>query len=152
MAAPRAAHAVVAALVQIANTPTNSVPVVVAPAANQLYHNHCQNSNSSAEVGCFLPAVPAGETLIVQTAGISYAAPPGVTPIDSFVGAPSELIVVPLFQQGSTNFATYYSGLAVGANLAISGGLTPGCSADLNNFTTSGIFQCYVTGYLVPAQ
>jgi len=39
--APKAAHAVVAALVQVVNTPTSAIPTVLAPAASNIYISSC---------------------------------------------------------------------------------------------------------------
>lgn len=66
LAAPKAAHGLVAALVQITNTPANPVPVTEV-AIRQPYTFSCIAQSANGAAVCAI-AVPAQERFVVQTA------------------------------------------------------------------------------------
>lgn len=78
MFGPRTAHAIVAALVQVVNTPTNAVNELHAPAASAIYENSCDiyvGGGGGNVASCQMPAAPPGETLVVEAVSI-FAEPP----------------------------------------------------------------------------
>src|SRR5271170_5213996 len=78
--APKTAHALVAALVQVANTPSSAVPVLYAPAASNVYFAMCENFVNGFAGSCTLSPVPAGRTLVIEAASIATSKPGGSDP------------------------------------------------------------------------
>jgi hypothetical protein len=69
--APKTAHALVAALVQVSNTPSSAVPVTYAPAASNVYFATCKGFFSgSFGSSCTMPPTPADRTLVIEAASI----------------------------------------------------------------------------------
>jgi hypothetical protein len=148
--APKAAHAIVATMVQVVNTPTTAIPAVQAPSAGKLYVNTCSVLFEGTSTGiCFLPVIPAGETLFVEAVSFSMS---GGDPIQTelfangFVGNP--VAFIPLTQQASS-IVDNWTG-ALGARLSLAGPGTPGCFMALSRASTGG-FSCAVSGYMAPA-
>lgn len=113
MFGPRTAHALVATLVQVANTPTTAIPTVQAPAASALQVTSCIGSfNGTGFASCALsPGVPAGKTLIAEAVSIESITYAGADPSDAFVstgppvlGPVSPILYIPMFRQSTTNF------------------------------------------------
>ena len=150
MAGPRAVHAVTAALVQVMNTPTSAVPAVQAPAVSQIYSGLCQAVfNASDSARCGMTAVPAGQTLFVETISVQaggLGAPPATTQFGGSSGIP--LIFVPMFSQASGDA---YIG-TVSARVAVKAGDVPTCAMIADNIISGRSFFCVVNGYLAPAQ
>lgn len=168
---PKIAHAAVAALVQVVNTPTTAVPAVLGTGAGQLYESSCNALwSSSALASCTLGAVPAGYTLVVETVsmhvvtdlgvglGVAYlinatsASYPhsGETPSSPLVPSPPSilgepLLWVPLTQGGKTTIQEYAG--TVGARVWSSS--APVCQAELTAGSLNGDMDCSVWGYLI---
>jgi hypothetical protein len=86
--APKTTHPLVAALVQVANTPSSAVPVVHAPAAGNVYFATCEgffsfDSGSSST----MPPAPADTTLVIEAASIRTQTGVGSDPSNAFVYA-----------------------------------------------------------------
>jgi len=167
--APKAAHGLVAALVQIVNTPTSAVPAMLATGAGQLYQSNCDATWSSSEfVSCTLGAVPAGYTLFIETVSIhsesdigddlrwaflttQTSAPyphSGETPSSpvppSMDGIGAATVYVPLTK--GANFGIHDLAGTVSARVWSSG--SPVCGAVLKSPSTDGEMDCTVWGYL----
>jgi hypothetical protein len=146
VALPPAAKALVATLVQVVNTPTNAIPTVHAPAAANLYYSSCSGSGGNS---CELTAVPAGQTLFVETISMFANGPHGtVVGTGSFQGwgpQGGQPILVPL-QQTASNPSGFddYAGNFAGRIFA-SAGPAPGCA-----MPTAATYTCWVYGYLTP--
>src|SRR5579871_298652 len=83
---PRAVHAITAAMVQVVNTPTNALPTVHAPAASQLYSSYCYGSFSNPypnSASCQLAAVPAGQSLVIETVSTAISPDKGIYPFQA---------------------------------------------------------------------
>ncbi|MBV8729800.1 MAG: hypothetical protein JO336_08315 [Acidobacteriia bacterium] len=148
IASPRAVHAVVAALVQVTNTPTNAVPAVQAPAASQLYRGSCSvEINGDQFPRCSFPQVPTGQTLFVET--VSVSAITSETPlITQLVDQNGDSVFVPMTNQGEGNFLG-----TVGVRASFLSGVTPVCLVQLSSAVRNGgLLACNVFGYLAPAQ
>lgn len=79
--APKTAHALVAALVQVSNTPSSAVPVVHAPAASTVYFATCEGVFSGlSQAECSTPPVPAGRSLVIEAASIFSQTSSGADP------------------------------------------------------------------------
>jgi hypothetical protein len=149
IASPRALRAVVATLVQVVNTPTSAVPVVQAPAASQLYENSCTGTfGGGVTTSCSLPAVPAGQTLFIESVSFSsvpVSGSPAFTELYN-VSSGAVYLYVPMLQQPAFGFTG-----TVAARTAFPAGQTPGCSQEVNAPSTGSV-TCLVFGYLAPAQ
>jgi hypothetical protein len=148
--APKAVHAAVAALVEVANTPTTAVPTVAAPAASQLYFSSCTASyGGSGNATCNFAPVPAGQTLFIESASIHSSSSPGADPASAWIAADG-ITFVPMVQQaafpGSDNFAGSLAG-----RIWAKAGTPLFCYVALNNNSGGGL-QCAISGYLAPAQ
>lgn len=153
MLAPRAAHALVATLVQVVNTPTNAVPTVQAPAATQRYHSQCsENGYQQTYAQCDLQPVPAGQTLFVESVSLAGAAGDAESP-DLYAGVfyTDEYGVnfqMPMLQQGSANM---WVGNFAG-RISIVATKTPSCGVFFRSSKNFAAVSCSVYGYLAPAQ
>jgi len=156
--APKAVHAAAAALVvDVANTPTTAVPVVLAPAASQLYSSSCTHSGFATGEGasCSLTAPPAGKTLFIETVSIEAGFDNGDVVYNAFVTTTSDFqtnaVFIPMLQQGVL-FGEAYSVGTAAVRVWVASGVTPSCFLSLNNISESGGFTCNISGYLAPAQ
>jgi hypothetical protein len=132
------AHAVVATLVQVANTRSSPVPNqdVDAPARHP-YAQTCGFVSS----GCNFPVVPANTELVIQTVSVFLI---GGSPTMAQLGtaASGELVTtyIPLIAAGGGNFA---------ATQQITEYVDPGFAPVCNGPTNSSTFACTITGYTV---
>jgi hypothetical protein len=168
---PKIAHAAVAALVQVVNTPTTAVPAVLGTGAGQLYQSSCNALWMSGTLAsCTLGAVPAGYTLLVETVSMHVVTDLGASPAvaylinatsasyphsgetpssplvpipPSILGEP--LLWVPLTQGGKTAVQEYVG--TVSARVWSSA--APVCQAELTTGSLDGDIDCTVWGYLV---
>jgi hypothetical protein len=149
--APRAAHAVAAALVQVTNTTASPVPTSdVAPL--QAYEGVCFGSTPGYSVTgleCEI-STPAGKRLVVQSASMLVDTPTGVVPVNSSVGATQPGVVsffLPVVFRGAVNGGYVSNGtqsLQFYAEGAVNCDTTFEANADSN-------MVCSVAGYLVDA-
>jgi hypothetical protein len=165
MAGPRAVHAVVSTLVSVANT----VPVVVAPTAPQLYESNCTGAFfGGAEAKCEFQAVPAGNTLFIDSVSIllnsvESGLSPQWTALETFntgasypfgqayVGGGSSTVslYVPLTKQ-AFSFGQNFVGTISDANVWTANSPGPKCDVLLDGSSTNGILTCTVMGHLAP--
>jgi hypothetical protein len=161
--APKAAHAVVAALVQVVNTPTSAIPTVLAPAASNIYISSCSGLyNGSTGNVCDFSAVPPGQTLVVTALTIWSESTPGADPqlaqlaLQVYPLGPF-WFAVPMGRQASSGTYDYYTGTLAGPIVIPSGTwpFSPGpeCQVFLNGNSTAeySSFQCTISGYFVPS-
>jgi hypothetical protein len=153
MFGPRTATAIVATLVQVANTPTTAIPAVHAPSASELYVYTCvANYGGNSSASCSFPTVPAGKTLIAEAFSISSASSPGADPSQAYLCTENTCHIaffVPMFQQASAQGADFFTG-AIGAHFSMV--TTPACVVQLSASSGSNFsFNCTISGYLVPA-
>ena len=152
-AAPKAVHAAAALLVEVANTPTSSVPMVAAPAASQLYSSSCTNYWSGGSgIGCFFAPPPAGKTLFIETMSISSvtdsaAVGPAEAEINSNNGS-GYSVYIPMVQQVG---GSYFVGTVAG-RMWVKAGESPDCFVQSWGNSQSGGITCNAIGYLAPAQ
>ena len=157
---PKAARGVAAALVQVVNTPTTAVPTVAAPAATQIYNSQCQSSDvasvsSFSYLYCtFSPAIPAGQTLFIQTMSILTNSTGG-DPEAGWISSSTEplylpQLYIPLVREATSAAGDFWAG-ALGGSFAVPGPASPSCVAFMNA-NVSGSVSCVITGYLAPAQ
>lgn len=151
MFGPRTAHAIVAALVQVVNTPTNAVNELHAPAASAIYENSCDiyvGGGGGNVASCQMPAAPPGETLVVEAVSI-FAEPPYPESYAylSQIGNGYYTSFVPMnLVNGS------YTGTLAVHQYFLSG-VAPSCGVVFNGFGSGGLFVgiCYISGYTVPS-
>ena len=156
IASPRAAHALAAALVQVANTPNTAVPTVQAPAANQIAAGHCEGVIPLAVAGhaiCYGPAVPADKTLVIETTSVDAYMSTGHPPVSVTVGGPGDAAIrVPMIRQGDLySGVDHYVGTLVGARVYLAAGKVPQCLVVTWSQTGNSFFTCDWSGYYVPA-
>lgn len=155
---PRAVHAVVAALVQVENTPTSAVPTVAAPAASQLYSSSCRAGfGTSNSATCTFTTVPAGQTLFIETESIRVNPSHGIDPILAAiepVGPLGSQIYLPIVQQAVDILGNdTFLGTTAGRIWAQAGAI-PNCVVSLvspPDLFLSGGIACTISGYLAPA-
>ena len=151
IANPRAVHAVAAALVHITNTPTNAVPAVLAPPASHIYYSaHGASFGGTSSLLFNLTQVPAGYTLVVESVTLQTRIESMNQPMQAdFYGIPIPLFPYP----GATYLTPFHNSVGnLGGRVFIGGGATPYCEASLQSLSRDGDLQCWVSGYLVPAQ
>ena len=155
IASPRAARALAAAMVQIMNTPTNAVPAVLAPAANQIDREVCSGFQGGTAnlVTCNYNVVTSGKTRVIDTFSIFLFVPHGVGPTSAYLSSNdgTSTIYVPLIQQASAGALDYYVGNVTGARFYVAAGTYPSCNVVLNS-TSEAQMECHILGYSVPAQ
>jgi hypothetical protein len=158
IASPRAAHALAVALVQVANTPNTAVPIVQAPASNQIATGRCQEyipSSWSGSVTCSGPGVPAEKTLVIETVTVEADTTTGYPPVTVTLAGDetSPRVHVPVIQQGSMyGGLDHYVGTLVGARLYLPAGQVPGCTVVFWDSNGNGAsFRCDWSGYYVPS-
>ena len=153
LAAPRATHAVVAALVQVTNTTSNPVPVLDVASKHPFSASCSSNLTNVDNFNECLIAVPAGKMLVIQTVSVHAVVNPGVRVAHQ---------VFTTLNGGSSNF--------IWVNVPF-GGTDPGgfdelqqsqqavayadpasnisCSALYTAFATTNELDCTIYGYLV---
>ena len=155
--APKTAHGLVAALVQVTNTPSSAVPIMQAPPASNIYLETCHAAFSgSSQVICSMPPVPSGRSLIIEAASIvsqtSTGADPGLAQI--FVPESQSVFAIPLQSQatfvGIDNYVGQLQGRLSYPTVGNSG-LTPTCTVLLNTGSSAGEMFCVISGYTIPA-
>lgn len=152
--APKAVHAAVAALVQVANTPSTAVPTVAAPAASQLYASGCDAGNRAGTffVQCAFEPPPAGQTLFIETTSITSNSPHGFPPIQATISNGSGVQQnIPMVFQGTSNGLDFYAGALTG-RIWVKAGTAPTCSVSPNTDIGDFVINCGISGYLAPAQ
>ncbi|MGB0035008.1 MAG: hypothetical protein WBP79_05995 [Candidatus Acidiferrales bacterium] len=154
--APKATRGVVAAFVQVVNTPTSAIPVVQAPPASELYASDCEGAFINNASVCEFTMVPLGKTLVAESISVSSTSPIGIDPTGALVRPTSGSlhIWIPLIQQApnlGTGFNSYMGSSA--GRVAFVGGTVPLCVVEVYPFDTtgSGGTDCAMYGYLVPA-
>lgn len=157
VATPRAVHAVVATLVDVANTPTSAVPTVLAPAASRLYSSSCSGTFgvSATFATCDFETVPAGETLIVETESIFAGVDYGVGLQFAQISNGTTILRMPLVLQSSgANGGSDQYVAALTARIWVKAQQTPQCEVLLTGFNSDSFnnLSCSIFGYLVPAQ
>jgi hypothetical protein len=164
VAGPRAVHALTATLVQVVNT----VPVVTAPSAPQLYESNCTGSfGGTAEGSCSFQTVPAGNTLFIDAVsiylnsletsigpqwalmltyntGASY--PEGQATAG---GSQGVALFIPLTKM-SPAFGQNYVGTTTSASVWSANSPGPKCQVLLNGESETGVFSCTAWGHLAP--
>ncbi len=155
--APKTAHALVAALVQVANTPSSAVPVMYAPAASNVYFATCEGFFSGSPSGsCTMPPTPADRTLVIEAASITSQTGVGSDPSDAFIFTSGDgpFFSIPMQLQSPQNLIDDYTGQLQGRITipAIAGfGLTPSCEVVLGKNSSLGEFYCTISGYTITA-
>jgi|SRR5579872_2521761 len=163
LAAPKTVHAVVSALVTVANTSANPVPVsnVNAPAL-EAYQDFCRANLSTGTGDCNFQTVPAGKRLVIQDADISLAAAPGVRPYYVALFTPLALNgsvlavghhLTAKFMGSQSNFADWFETHQV-VHLYVDPAQTPSCLVSITAAKTLGdgtdaFVFCNISGYLV---
>jgi hypothetical protein len=155
--APKTAHALVAALVQVSNTPSSAVPVMYAPAASNVYFASCEGFFSGGSLGsCTMPPTPADRTLVIEAASILTQTAPGVDPSYGFLNTSSQgpVFVIPMQRQSPFGGVDSYAGQLQGRitiPAITSDGLTPSCGVALGQNSSFGELFCAISGYTIPA-
>jgi hypothetical protein len=154
--APQAAHGLVAALVQVVNTPTTAVPVVQAPAASNVYLGACTaNFNGFSGLSCGMPPTPVGRTLVIEAASIQSQTQTGSDPAVATLAVGDAFFYIPMEHQSPSGFIDNYTGQLQGRIFipAVNGssGITPTCTVDLGIDSSLGAFNCTISGYTIPA-
>jgi hypothetical protein len=155
--APKTAHGLVAALVQVSNTPAAAVPIVHAPAASNVYFATCEGFfTASSSSSCSMPATPLDRTLVIEAASILSQTGSGSDPANAAVyfSGDGPFFYIPMERQSPQAFIDDYNGQLQGRITfpAISGfGLTPSCSVTLGADSSAGEFTCTISGYTIPA-
>ena len=152
LAAPKSAHAIVAALVQVTNTAANPVPVFDVRASAQQYvelactftAGNCAQINADGSVVDAAWTVPAGMQYVITDVEISSAMSPGVT--STIFGVqwtpPSGALRLERWAVTASSTTTEYqfpSGIVV-----LSGSTITRISGDTLNYG-------YLRGYLAPS-
>jgi len=148
--APKSAHALVATLVQVANTDTNPAVTSDADRATRIpYHSTDYASGAAANFSGFA-VVPAGYRLVVQQVSGFYT-------VSS--GNPLPIVQISTLHEGVTSFpvdelATTYTGSAGGeavfhqtVNVYVSAGDSPVLQLS-GNTTGTSVGTAFVNGYL----
>jgi hypothetical protein len=158
--APKAAHALVAALVQVANTPTTAIPVVHAPAASDVYVGTCV-AYFRADAGntCVLPPAAAGKTLIIENASIVTQTETGADPTSAAIitgGGSAEIsYYIPMQLQapqfGIDDYTGQLQGRITVPSIGPSYGIPVSCIVQLGQNSSYGEMYCTVSGYMIPA-
>ena len=161
VAGPRAVHALTATLVQVVNT----VPVVTAPSAPQLYESNCTGSfGGTAEGSCSFQTVSAGNTLFIDAVSIYLnSLETGVGPQWALMltyntgssypegQGPSQgvALFIPLTKM-SLGFGQNYVGTITSASVWSANSPAPKCQVLLNGASETGVFSCTAWGHLAP--
>jgi hypothetical protein len=155
--APKTAHALVAALVQVSNTPATAVPMVHAPAASNVYFVTCEGFFTGGFTSsCTMPPTPVDRTLVIEAASIISQTGTGSDPSSAFVYASNQgpFFFIPMQLQSPQGFNDNYTGQLQG-RITIPAvadfGLTPACGIVLGKNSSAGQFNCTISGYTIPA-
>lgn len=162
LAAPKTVRAVVSALVTVANTSANPVPVSnINEPALEAYQDFCRVDLSITN-GCDFQTVPAGKRLVIQDADISLAVASGVRPYYVALTTPLALNgsvvtvghhLTATFMATQPNFGDWFETHQV-VHLYVDPAQTPSCSVrvtapqKLGDGTDAFVF-CNISGYLV---
>lgn len=160
--APKTVHAVVSALVTVANTAENPVPVSnVNEPALQAYQDFCRADLSSG-TGCNFQMIPAGKRLVIQDADISLAAATGAKPYYVALFTPlavnGSIVTVghhltAMFMGSQLGFGDWYETHQV-VHLYVDPAQTPSCSVRITSTQSLGdgtgaFVFCNISGYMV---
>ncbi|HEV2617490.1 MAG TPA: hypothetical protein VGU63_12870 [Candidatus Acidoferrales bacterium] len=163
LAAPKTVHAVVSALVTVANTAANPVPVSnVNEPALEAYQDFCKADLSSGTGDCAFQTIPAGKRLVIQDADISLAAATGARPY--YVALFTPLVVngsavavghhlTAMFMGSQPFFGDWFETHQV-VHLYVDPGQTPSCLVSITSTQTLGggtapFVFCNISGYMV---
>ena len=162
LVAPKAVHALVSALVTVANTSANPVPVSnVNEPALEAYQDFCRVDLSITN-GCDFQTVPAGKRLVIQDADISLAVASGVRPYYVALTTPLALNgsvvtvghhLTATFMATQPNFGDWFETHQV-VHLYVDPAQIPSCSVrvtapqKLGDGTDAFVF-CNISGYMV---
>lgn len=162
LVAPKTVQAVVSALVTVANTSTNPVPVSnVNEPALDAYQDFCR-ADLSVGTGCNFQTVPGGKRLVIQDADISLAAAPGGRPYYVALFTPLALNgsvvtvghhLTATFMGSQPNVADWFETHQT-VRLYVDPNQTPSCSVRITATKTLGdgtdaFVFCNISGYLV---
>jgi len=162
LVAPKTVHAVVSALVTVANTSTNPVPVSnVNEPALEAYQDFCR-IDLSVTGGCNFQTVPGGKRLVIQDADISLAASSGARPFYVALFTPLALNgsvvavghhLTATFMGSQPNFGDWFETHQT-VHLYVDPNQTPSCSVGITATKTLGdgtdaFVFCNISGYLV---
>jgi hypothetical protein len=155
--APKTAQALVAALVQVSNTPAAAVPVVHAPAASNVYFASCEGFFTGGfSSSCSMPPTAVDRTLVIEAASIISQTSGGADPSNAFIYTSGDgpFFSIPMQLQSPQNLIDNYTGqlqgrITIPANAGL--GLTPNCEVVLGKNSTVGEFYCTINGYTVAA-
>lgn len=165
LAAPKAVRAVVSALVTVANTSANPVPVSnVNEQALEAYQDFCRADLSTGTGDCNFQTVPAGQRLVIQDADISLAAAPGVRPYYVALFTPLALNgsavavghhLTATFMGSQSTLADWFETHQV-VHLYVDPAQTPSCLVSITATQKLGdgrdaFVFCNISGYLVNA-
>lgn len=160
--APKTVHAVVSALVTVANTSSNPVPVSnINEPALEAYQDFCR-ADLSVGTGCNFQTIPAGKRLVIQDADISLAAAPGGRPYYVALFTPLALNgsvvtvghhLTATFMGSQPNVADWFETHQT-VRLYVDPNQTPSCSVRITATKTLGdgtdaFVFCNISGYLV---
>jgi len=132
------AHAVVATLVQVANTRSTPVPNQDVDSPGR--HPYEQTCGFVAS-GCTFPAVPANTELVIQTVSVFInGGSPTFAQLGTAGGGNLVSLYIPLIAAGGGNYAAVQQ---------ITAYVDPGSAPNCDGPTNSSTFVCTITGYTV---
>jgi hypothetical protein len=132
------AHALVATLVQVANT--RSTPVPNQDVDSPARHPYEQTCGFVAS-GCSFPVVPPNTELVIQTVSVFVQnGSPTMAQLSTAGGGDLVSTYIPLTAAGGGNFATIQQ---------ITQYADPGTTPQCNGPTNSASFACTISGYTV---
>jgi hypothetical protein len=137
MLSPKA-HALVATLVQVANTRSTPVPNQDVDSAAR--HPYAQTCGFVAS-GCSFPAVPLNTELVIQTVSVFInGGSPTFAQLGTAGGGNAVSLYIPMVAAGGGNYAAVQQITAY-----VDPGFVPSCDGPPNSNT----FACTITGYTV---
>jgi hypothetical protein len=142
------AHALVATLVEVANTRSTPVPNqdVDSPARHPYQQTCFANAAVDGDLSCTMPAVPPNTEVVVQTVSmvVNETAVPQFSRIITVGGGVNGNTYIPLVAQS----AGYYMA-AQPLTLYMDPGFGATCDAATNSASTNASLLCTITGYTV---
>jgi hypothetical protein len=159
--APRATHAVVAALVQVTNTTANPVPVTQASAFHP-FQSSCTVEYTIGATGtlCFIATVPAGQRLVIQTVSVDNVVDVGLrtasTGFSFLTGSEGSVSLVLFvntpFAAATPNGVYDVSATTQQVTAYADAGTKVGCATSLNGQVNQpgSTLDCELSGYTVP--
>jgi hypothetical protein len=158
--APRATHAVVAALVQVTNTAANPVPVTQASAFHP-FQSSCTAEYTIGASGtrCFVATVPAGQRLVIQTVSVDNVVDAGLrsesTGFSFFAGDGSVSLVLFIntpFTAATPNGVYDVSAGTQQVTAYADAGTKVSCGTSVNGMVNQpgSTLDCELSGYTVP--